>query len=126
MRKGGNFVVGAAQLECPDGLKVFRLKVELAGIGGWRALSLYRRVGKVNLRFDQPGADGNTAQSGLGFVNVSEGDQTLEGARSQQFLQVRLRNKQSPKLTNHKEHEGAQRLNLQELPSSSFVPSVVN
>jgi hypothetical protein len=53
-----NLVVSPTQLERADGLQVFELQVELAGVGG-------------SSPFEQGGADGNAIEERASAVDVS-------------------------------------------------------
>ena len=60
IRKRGDFVVGSPQLEGADGLEIFELEEELAGVRGLGPL-------------EERGADGNAVEAGLSGADVVKG-----------------------------------------------------
>jgi hypothetical protein len=66
LRQGSDLVVGAAQFERSDRLKIFRLEIKLT--------TVVKVGGLVEMRRNQMGANGNTAQARLRVANVVESD----------------------------------------------------
>jgi hypothetical protein len=68
-RQGSDLVVGATEFEGADGLQVLRLEIEPAAV--------LVRACFVDMRRDEPGADGDVAQAGLGIADIVESDDEL-------------------------------------------------